>query len=263
MISADLHIHSIYSDGRFALPVLLTKARDNGYDFISVTDHDTVALYEANPTPVFNPGIITGVEITASLDSVELHVLGYRFDVFDTTLQSVLRSIRDDRSAWAEALLKPFGVSVDIFNGKTIVKSDIVATLVSRKIMANTAAGYHYLSAHRLAFPKISIRKAIDTIHSAGGLTFLAHPGISVGNLDELVPTLLRAGLDGIERFYPYCRRFPKRFPTQADEKKYIDHIGTIITKHGMLFSGGSDAHKQDLEAYSFESGYFASCFLQ
>lgn len=37
----DLHIHSNYSDGKFSINDLLDMYKKNGYDIVSITEHDT------------------------------------------------------------------------------------------------------------------------------------------------------------------------------------------------------------------------------
>ena len=45
---ADLHMHTVFSDGALTPAELLKKAKEAGLDVISVTDHDSVsAIQEA------------------------------------------------------------------------------------------------------------------------------------------------------------------------------------------------------------------------
>lgn len=39
---ADLHTHSIYSDGYYTPDELCRRAKENGVELLSVTDHDTL-----------------------------------------------------------------------------------------------------------------------------------------------------------------------------------------------------------------------------
>ena len=39
---ADLHTHSIYSDGYYTPDELCRRAKENGVELLSVTDHDTM-----------------------------------------------------------------------------------------------------------------------------------------------------------------------------------------------------------------------------
>lgn len=71
--------------------------------------------------------------------------------------------------------------------------------------------------------------EAIDLIKKAGGLAVLAHPMVT--SIDEMIPELVRAGLDGIEVYYPNTT------------KTVIKFYEGIAKKHGLLMTGGSDAH--------------------
>ena len=41
----DLHIHTNCSDGKFSPMEILKKAKEQGINTISITDHDTVSAY--------------------------------------------------------------------------------------------------------------------------------------------------------------------------------------------------------------------------
>jgi predicted metal-dependent phosphoesterase TrpH len=71
--------------------------------------------------------------------------------------------------------------------------------------------------------------EAIDLIHQSGGLAVMAHPMLT--QKDELISRMVKHGLDGLEVYYPNC--MPS--VTQFYEK--------IAKKHGLLLTGGSDAH--------------------
>ena len=55
----NLHIHTKYSDGEADFLDIIRQAKENAYDAISITDHNTVQGYIDNPDlPDF---MITGV----------------------------------------------------------------------------------------------------------------------------------------------------------------------------------------------------------
>ncbi len=76
--------------------------------------------------------------------------------------------------------------------------------------------------------------EAIDAIHQAGGIVFLAHPlhtGWTEPTLGTAVGRLARAGLDGIEAYY-------KPYPVEVQ-----DRLATLADRLGILTCGGSDYH--------------------
>ena len=71
--------------------------------------------------------------------------------------------------------------------------------------------------------------EAIDLIHQSGGLAVMAHPMLT--QKDELISRLAKYGMDGLEVFYPNCM------------PNVISFYEKLAKKHGLLATGGSDAH--------------------
>ena len=76
---------------------------------------------------------------------------------------------------------------------------------------------------------KISAPEAIALIHQADGLAVMAHPGLN--RADELIPGLVRAGLDGLECFHTKH--------TLSVGERYV----RLAKELGLLITGGSDCH--------------------
>ncbi len=75
----NLHIHTKYSDGEADFLDIIRQAKENAYDAISITDHNTVQGYIDNPNlPDF---VITGVEFDVWYKYIFLHLLAYGIDV--------------------------------------------------------------------------------------------------------------------------------------------------------------------------------------
>jgi len=89
----------------------------------------------------------------------------------------------------------------------------------------------------------VGISEAIRIIKKAGGLAFLAHPGV-YGRRDsiELIGLFLKMGGDGIEIIYPYDKVFPDNY----DKKRTNETIKSFIKiakEKNILQTGGSDFH--------------------
>ncbi|MFA6350683.1 MAG: PHP domain-containing protein, partial [Candidatus Omnitrophota bacterium] len=67
MKSADLHLHTVFSDGTFTPRELIQQARNKGLSAISIVDHDTVAAIRPaiDEAKEFDIEIIPGIELTA------------------------------------------------------------------------------------------------------------------------------------------------------------------------------------------------------
>lgn len=100
--SADLHVHSIYSDDVLSIPEfypesLYRKAWNLNLDYITITDHDTMDAYDAIGWE--RERLVTGVEISL-LDPIRvghtLHINVYTLRKFQ--FLELLRIARQDRN---------------------------------------------------------------------------------------------------------------------------------------------------------------------
>jgi hypothetical protein len=73
----NLHIHTKYSDGAGDFKSIVQKAKEKGYKYIAITDHNTIQGYLDNP----DMGVITGVEFDVWYKYIFLHLLAYGIDV--------------------------------------------------------------------------------------------------------------------------------------------------------------------------------------
>ena len=89
-------------------------------------------------------------------------------------------------------------------------------------------------------FTKRNVKKLIEAIHNAGGISVLAHPACYWAfSLENLVKNLINIGLDGIEVYYPYPRfRKIVKFHTSNDVIKIADKFPQLIKTGGTDFHG-------------------------
>ena len=106
----DLHTHTTASDGRCTPAELVARARVAGVTILAVTDHDTVGACELSAAACRDAGIefVPGIEITATLDEVDVHVLGYFIRLDDGPLLAALARLQEHR-----AVLRSFHVGDD------------------------------------------------------------------------------------------------------------------------------------------------------
>jgi hypothetical protein len=109
----------------------------------------------------------------------------------------------------------------------------VARALVKAGLCANLDEAFErFLKRNRPAWvpkAKMSATEAIALIHEAGGLAVMAHPGLN--RCDEVIPELVKAGLDGIE-----CYHTKHSSHTAA-------HYLNIARQYGLLVTGGSDCH--------------------
>ena len=73
----NLHIHTNYSDGEADFSDIISQAKDKGYKYISITDHNTVMGHKSFSDDI----LITGVEFDVWYKYIFLHLLAYGIDV--------------------------------------------------------------------------------------------------------------------------------------------------------------------------------------
>jgi len=240
----DLHLHSIFSDSDADLQSIFKQAKINNVQCIALTDHDTVAGISSARALSEEYGIelIEGIELSAQYKEIEVHILGYFINSDDEKLQIELlelRRLRVERISWMIGKLNELGLGVDEQRFFSRIGGSIPTRLHLALYLTETNKASSlkevfkkYLSSGKPAYRghfKYSVKEAINFIKGVGGLAFLAHPHIIADQ--SLVEKFIELGLDGLEVAYPGMPPV-KRF-------LYSD----MVTKFGLLRSGGSDAH--------------------
>lgn len=254
----DLHLHTTASDGRCSPIELVTQAADAGLAVIAATDHDTTASVEEVREEAAARGIeaIAGIEITAVEDGRDIHVLGYFLNPAHPSLLTFLsgqRQIRVDRVRAIAARLAELGMPVDLRgpiaaanqrSGRAIGRPQVARAMVDAGHVASTREAFdRWLGKDQPAFvPRSgpSPETVIATIHHAGGLASLAHPGRTA--IDPRIPALRDTGLDALEAYH-------------ADhDTGSIDRYRRMAEDLGLLTTGGSDYHGDPAHGVSIGS---------
>ncbi len=260
MRSADLHLHTVFSDGTDAPGELVKKAAKAALEAIAVTDHDSV---EAVPAAIdagilHGVEVIPGIELTAEYEGLEIHILGYFLDYRNAALHEKLKFLEKARIERIHAMvakLNGMGVRINadkIFalSGKGIVgRLHVARVMMSEGIIGSIWEAFSkYIGnngpAYVLGF-KFSPQDAVKLIRGAGGIPVLAHPYAL--RRDDLIPKLVHCGIRGLEVYYPEH--------TSTMRNKYI----RICREHKLLMTGGSDYHgraKPDVVLGGFKVPY-------
>ena len=90
--TADLHLHTNFSDGTDTPERVVELAKQAGLSIIAITDHDnTEALPIAAPAAKrLGLELIPGIEMSASAEGEEVHLLAFLIDVTNPVLQQRL-----------------------------------------------------------------------------------------------------------------------------------------------------------------------------
>ncbi len=240
---ADLHTHTTYSDGVLSPKALVDKAKDNGIEILSITDHDSInGVAEAiEYGQKLGVEVIPGVEISTDVEDKEIHLLGYFIDIYNNNLKNYLEFFKSERLNRAKRIIEKLnylGVSIKIEDviekaqNSSIGRPHIANALMDLGYVSNFYEAFDkYLRDNGPAYEKknhLSVVSAIKLIGDAGGLTILAHPG----NLNESILTsLIKSGIDGIEIVHPSHSENQMRF------------YKGVVNSYFLLQTGGSDYH--------------------
>lgn len=240
---ADLHLHTNFSDGTFTPHELVEEAKRAQLSCIGLTDHDSVSGVE----PVIKEAgsdleVIPGVELTAEVNTNEIHILGYFIDVRSEALERELVKIRKRRISRVHEMidkLKEHGIQLDaqevfaIAGEGSVSRLHIARVMLTRGIISNIPEAFsRFIGNKGCAYVgrfSLTAEDAIKIIIDAGGISVLAHPHSL--RCDELIPSFVKAGLRGLEAYYPEH--------SQAVRRYYEE----VAQKYGLLVTGGSDCH--------------------
>ena len=252
---ADLHMHSILSDGALTVHELIDLSVLKKVNCISITDHDNLDSYEIGKDYAKERGIelVPGIEISAVHEGKDVHVLGYFFDVHNLALNMELAEQVKNRQTRVRQILKKLdklGIQISMEKVASIAGTGVMgrphiaqAMLEEEYVNSFTDAFNDYLGETGQAFVEkkgLSVEQAIELIRRAGGISVLAHPMKS--GITELIDQMAAYGLGGIET---YCHG-----QKGGTGKLYRDYA----RKHDLVCSGGSDFHHANHGNYTLGS---------
>ena len=92
ILNADLHCHSVVSDGTLTPEQLAQRARANGVELWALTDHDEVGGQHRALAAARAQGMkyLTGTEISVTFAGHTVHIVGLGFDADNAELPAAL-----------------------------------------------------------------------------------------------------------------------------------------------------------------------------
>ena len=81
-LNADLHCHSVVSDGTLTPEELAARAAANGVELWALTDHDEIGGQHRAAEAARDLGLdyLTGCEVSVTFADVTVHIVGLGFD---------------------------------------------------------------------------------------------------------------------------------------------------------------------------------------
>lgn len=255
-LNADLHCHSVVSDGTLTPEQLAERAYANGVRLWALTDHDELGGQARAQIAASALGMdyLPGVEISVSWMGQTIHIVGLGIDASHTGILEGLRRTREGRGnrakQMAEQLLKAGipgayeGALLFAGNQELISRTHFARFLVEQGICKDTDQVFkRYLVEDKPGYvPHLwaTLDDAVAWIKGAGGAAVIAHPGrykLSAMQMDELYKHFKEIGGMAIEVI------------TGSHSPNQYQTYGKIAQHYGFLASRGSDFHDPE-ESY-------------
>ena len=192
LLNAELHCHSVVSDGTLTPEALAARAKANGVQLWALTDHDEIGGQERAMAAAKAEGMqyLTGVEISITFAGKTVHIVGLGFDHKNEALVQGLRNTRGGRSERAKEMsdgLAKVGISGAyegslkyVGNPELISRTHFARFLVETGVCKDTSEVFRkYLTENKPGFVPhrwASLENAVKWITGAGGIAVIAHP---------------------------------------------------------------------------------------
>jgi predicted metal-dependent phosphoesterase TrpH len=253
ILNADLHCHSVVSDGTLSPEELAARAKANGVQLWALTDHDEIGGQHRAAAAARAQGMayLTGVEISVTFADTTVHIVGLGFDPDDAQLASGLVATRGGRGGRAQDMAQQLdqvgihgayeGALKFVGNPALISRTHFARFLVETGVCRDTSEVFRrFLTEgkpgyvpHRWA----NLGDAVRWITEAGGMAVIAHPAryrFSANEEFALFSEFKAHGGRGVE--VVTGSHSPPEYLTYA----------AMAQEFGLAASRGSDFHSPD-----------------
>jgi 3',5'-nucleoside bisphosphate phosphatase len=249
-LNADLHCHSVISDGTLTPEALAQRAFSNGVHLWALTDHDELGGQERARIAASELGIeyLSGVEISVSWMGQTVHIVGLGIDANHLGILEGLRMTREGRNNRAKQMSDQLlhagiagayeGALQFAGNPDLIARTHFARFLVEQGICKDTSQVFkNYLVEGKPGYvPHLwaTLDDAVSWIKAAGGVAVIAHPGrykLNAMQMDALYQHFKELGGLAIEVI------------TGSHSPDQYQQYGDIAQQYGFMASRGSDFH--------------------
>jgi len=253
MLNADLHCHSVVSDGTLTPEQLAARAAARGVQLWALTDHDEIGGQQRalDAARAAGMGYLTGTEISVTFAGRVVHIVGLGFDHHSAELRDGLRATRGGREARAREMAASLaqagihgafeGALHYVGNPELISRTHFARFLVDAGHCADVPEVFRrFLTEGKPGFVPhkwAALKDAVGWITRAGGIAVIAHPGRYGFTPTEeyaLITEFMAHGGRGIE--------VVTGSHTTAEFAQYAD----TALEFGLLASRGSDFHSPE-----------------
>ena len=253
ILNADLHCHSVVSDGTLTPETLAERAKTNDVELWSLTDHDEISGQQRAIAAAQAQGLpyLTGTEISVTFAGETVHIVGLGFDADNAALKQGLYNTRGGREQRAmemsDSLAKAGihgafeGALKFVGNPELISRTHFARFLVESGVCRETSEVFRkYLTegkpgyvAHRWA----TLHDAVSWITQAGGMAIIAHPGRYKLTANEEYALFTE--------FKAHGGRAVEVVTGSHTRQEYVKYAETA-KEFGLAASRGSDFHSPD-----------------
>ena len=253
ILNADLHCHSVVSDGTLTPEELAARAKANGVELWALTDHDEIGgqLRAAAAAKAHGMKYLTGAEISVTFAGETVHIVGLGFDAQDPRMVQGLMDTRGGRDKRAHEMsdgLAKVGIKGAYEgalrfagNPELISRTHFARFLVEsgactdtyevfRKYLTEGKPGY---VPHRWA----SLKDAVAWITQTGGVAVIAHPGRYKFTANEEYALF--------SEFKAHGGRAVEVVTGSHTPAEYVEYAA-VAKEFGLAASRGSDFHSPD-----------------
>lgn len=253
ILNADLHCHSVVSDGTLTPEDLAARAKANGVELWALTDHDEIGGQHRAAAAAHAQGMayLTGVEISVTFADTTVHIVGLGFDPRDTRLAEGLAATRGGRGERAKDMAEQLaqagipgayeGALQFVGNPALISRTHFARFLVETGVCKDTSEVFRkYLIEgkpgyvpHRWA----SLGNAVRWITEAGGMAIIAHPARYKFSANEEFALF--------SEFKAHGGRGVEVVTGSHSAAEYVTYAA-MAKEFGLAASRGSDFHSPD-----------------
>jgi predicted metal-dependent phosphoesterase TrpH len=249
-INADLHCHSVVSDGTLTPEALAERAKANGVNLWALTDHDELGGQQRAraAADALKIDYLAGVEISVTWMGQTIHIVGLGIDADHLGIIEGLRRTREGRGNRAKMMAEQLdkvgipgayeGALHFAGNHQLISRTHFARFLVEQGVCRDTEEVFKkYLVEDKPGYVPhqwATLDDAVAWIKAAGGVAVIAHPGrydFNAMQMDELYKHFKDIGGLGIEVI------------TGSHSPDQYKTYGKIAQQYGFLASRGSDFH--------------------
>ena len=192
ILNADLHCHSVVSDGTLTPEALAERAASNGVELWALTDHDEIGgqARAAAAAKAVGMRYITGVEISVTFLGKTVHIVGLGIDTDNADLREGLEQTRGGRRLRAQDMADGLakvgikgafeGALQYVGNPDLISRTHFARHLVETGVCKETNEVFRkYLTEGKPGYVEhrwAKLKDAVGWITGAGGMAVVAHP---------------------------------------------------------------------------------------